>query len=349
MKTDVTMDPYIWAVLRTTSSTSLTPRDLTDILCNLSLEFAHPLPRKKLLRRVEKIYQYREQLKKLQLQPYIAQRSPEWYELRKQRLTASDTAQALGVGKFGSKNQLIQKKAKEVFPHLAIPFKTMPAMKWGIMFEPMALRCYCRVRGNMVTHEFGLIPHPDVPFYGASPDSITEMGIMVEIKCPFKRKITGEVPDYYELQMQGQMAVCGLQECDYVECDMQTFDGFDDFQLMCDGEQGNEDFGIICEKNDEYEYSPEAYTPEQCLEWASQETFETHRKVYWKLRHMNVQRVYFDDTRWQSLLPPLEEFWNRVLQMREELAKGPVVEEEEHSPKKKKTDLQKYQFIEDDL
>lgn len=347
MKTDVTLDGYIWAVLRTTSSTSLTPREVCDIISNLSYELGVALPKKKLLRRVEQVYRYREQLKRLRSQPYIAQRSQEWYDLRKQRLTASDVAQALGVGKFGSKNQLIQKKAKEVFPHLAIPFKTMPAMKWGIMFEPMALRCYCRVKGNMMTHEFGLIPHPDVHFFGASPDSITELGIMVEIKCPFKRKITGEVPDYYELQMQGQMAVCGLSECDYVECDMQTFDSYEDFQLMCDGEEGNEDFGIVCEKNDEYEYSPEGTTPEECLEWACQPRFEGFRKVYWKLRHMNIQRVFFDDERWQSLLPQLKDFWDSVIHMREELAKCPV-EEEGDSPKKKKTDLLKYQFIEED-
>ncbi len=255
--------------------------------------------------------------------PLIAQRSPEWYELRKQRLTASDTAQAIGKGKFGSRNQLIQKKAAEICGN-SVPFKTMPAMKWGIMFEDMAMRCYQQRNDDIAVYEFGLIPHPSLSCYGASPDGITELGIMTEIKCPYKRKITGEVPDYYELQMQGQMAVCGLEECDYIECDMEVFSEEDAY--ISEMQESVRDHGVICEftKDGEtqYEYSDPLLTPKQAITWAREFSSRAMRsdptlnlmKVHcWRLRQISVQRVYFDDKRWTDLVPQLQQFWDDVV------------------------------------
>jgi len=69
--------------------------------------------------RVNQINTYRTNLYTLLTQPQVAQRSPEWYELRKNRLTASAVAQAIGKGKFASKADLLKDKA---FPELAKPF-----------------------------------------------------------------------------------------------------------------------------------------------------------------------------------------------------------------------------------
>ena len=131
----------------------------------------------------EKIKGYRKVLKELQSIPQVAQRSPEWYAMRQKMLTASDTAQAMGLGKFGNRADLLTKKRNER-KGILVPFKTLPPMKWGIMFEAMAARCYQAVRDNVEIHEFGLLCHPTLP-YGASPDGITDLGIMIEIKCPY--------------------------------------------------------------------------------------------------------------------------------------------------------------------
>ena len=53
--------------------------------------------------------------------------------------------------------------------------------------------------------------------FGASPDGINDLGTMVEIKTPYRRRVDGNIPNGYMLQMQGQMAVCGLEECDFVD------------------------------------------------------------------------------------------------------------------------------------
>ena len=64
----------------------------------------------------------------------------------------------------------------------------------------------------------GLIIHNQYKHIGASPDGISDLGIMLEIKCPFKRKIDGAIPEQYWMQIQGQLEVCDLEECDYLEC-----------------------------------------------------------------------------------------------------------------------------------
>ena len=40
---------------------------------------------------------------------------------------------------------------------------------------------------------------------------------MVEIKCPPRRKFTKTVPSHYWMQVQGQLEVCGLDECDFFQ------------------------------------------------------------------------------------------------------------------------------------
>ena len=92
------------------------------------------------------------------------------------------------------------------------------------MFEDMAIRCYKQINNNIPVHIFGIIQNKNIEHFGASPDGITDLGIMVEIKCPFSRQIKKDfIPEKYYYQMQGQLAVCNLTECDYVECEFKIF------------------------------------------------------------------------------------------------------------------------------
>ncbi len=167
----------------------------------------------------------REKLKQLLSRPGIAQRTPEWYEAREGLITASDVAQALGDSKFGTQKQFFQKKCRS--PDQRVPFDaSCPPLKWGVMFEPVAQQIYSRLNLGIFVHEFGLLRHSTIEFLGASPDGITDLGVMVEIKCPWRRKILdkgtdGEafVPTQYYHQIQAQLEVCDLDECDYFECE----------------------------------------------------------------------------------------------------------------------------------
>ena len=170
----------------------------------------------------------------LLVSPGIEQRTPEWYAARDGLITASDFAQALGQGKFGTQKDFFVKKVR---PDSIPGFdpNASPALKWGVMFEPVANDIYSGRNGGIAIHEFGLLRHPKIPHIGASPDGITDAGVMVEIKCPFQRRINGEVPHQYYCQIQGQLAVCGLRRCDYLECEFEKYKSREFFEEDCCG------------------------------------------------------------------------------------------------------------------
>ena len=127
-----------------------------------------------------------ETLNNLKKRPFIKQRSEEWYKLRETRLTASDLYDAVH-----SPMSLIKKKIKNVNYNSF----SIPALKWGCMFEKVAIDAYSHVNKTNV-HEFGLLINDKIDNFGASPDGITDEGIMVEIKCPYKREIKdGTIPE----------------------------------------------------------------------------------------------------------------------------------------------------------
>jgi putative phage-type endonuclease len=301
------------------------------------------VPLDTIARRIQIIRSYQATLDELLQKPQVVQRSQEWFDLRKNRLTASDIASALNRGKFSTRSQLLIKKA---FPDSS-PFVTNSALTWGVMFEPMASRCYAQRNNDVRIHEFGLIPHPDLECFGASPDGITDTGIMLEFKCPFRRKIDGSIPEQYELQMQGQMAVCGLHECDYVECDMHKFSNRDEYEQFIPAHE-TRDHGIILEHlspqvtDDKYLYSPEYMTPSQTGEWLSQKLTEIQncRVVFWRLRKINIVRVFFDEARWLEIVPLVVQFWKEVEQLRTQPEESVVPK-----PKKKKVVMD---FIDDE-
>ena len=68
---------------------------------------------------------------------------------------------------------------------------------WGILFEPIATLIYEHRNKNRIL-EFGLIEHPEINLFAASPDGITQYNaIMIEIKVPYKRVLSGTVPLNY--------------------------------------------------------------------------------------------------------------------------------------------------------
>lgn len=290
--------------------------------------------------RINTIKESRNNLYRLLKLPQVAQRSPEWYELRKNRLTASAIAQAIGKGKFSSKAELLKDKA---FPELAKPFDSYssPPLRHGIILEDMTARCYSQRLNNIKIHNFGMIPHPTMSCFGASPDGINELGIMVEIKTPYRRRVDGNIPYEYMVQMQGQMAVCNLKECDFVDAEIffsyrSLEDYLNDMELI----NKNCDHGVIVEcydietNNKMHVYSPEYLLPQQCIEWANKyknDLIQEKEKVCqekkctpnsvililpWKLNKIMIKRVYFDETMWNELVPQIEDFWKEVINTR---------------------------------
>jgi putative phage-type endonuclease len=298
-----------------------------------------------IIKRLKNLKKYRKKLNELKNMPLIKQRTEEWFNLRKNRLTASDLYDAINK----SNECLAKKKAGVIIDNTN--FNIIPPLKWGTMFEPMAIRCYSHIKNNIEINEFGLIPDKNLEHFGASPDGINELGIMIEIKCPYTRQIkTNFIPPKYYMQIQGQLAVCGLEECEYIECDFKNLKTEEDY-LKELNEDLIKEHGIIAEfkikNSDEFSYLySEAYLkPSQCINNIKEQLTKKinsdnsvifNKLTYWKLEKINIQRVYFNEKEWNEIKPKINSFWEKV-----ESLKGQPIEY-----KKNKTG--KLAFIPDD-
>ena len=169
--------------------------------------------------------------------PAPPQRTQEWYETRYGLLTASNVWKALGTE--SQQNQLIVEKC--------IPFDKFKEdcarhgnlspdnpMAWGQKYEPITALVY-ESKNQTRLGEYGCMVHPEWQFLGASPDGINVepnaavYGRMVEIKNIVNRDIDGIPLDAYWVQMQIQMEVADLDECDFVETRIKEYTSREEF------------------------------------------------------------------------------------------------------------------------
>lgn len=274
--------------------------------------------------RRDKLVKYRAQLEVLKKIPVVEQRSQEWYDMRLTMMTASDLAQALGKGKFASQKDFYIKKSGYV--EQTFDF-TIPPMKHGTMFEPVANSFYENLMSTKV-HEFGLLKHPELEWFGASPDGVTDNGVMLEIKCPYRRKIDGTVPEQYYMQICGQMDVAGLDECDYLECIFREYQNEESFL----GDQGGlpglnmkgQHIGIVLESRIGqgpfvYKYSPWGLSAKDAVLWANDKRAskpEFNKSHFWYLEKFNIARIYKDSDFIEKQLELAADVWNKVLHFR---------------------------------
>jgi putative phage-type endonuclease len=141
---------------------------------------------------------------------YAEQRSEEWLELREQMITASDVASAIGDNHYESQDSFVKKKV------MKIKWAGNAATEHGTLLEPLVRDMY-DARTGRKSHEIGLVRHRLYPWLGASPDGVTEDGLLIEIKCPLTRKIEAKVPKYYFPQVQLQLEITDLEECDFIQ------------------------------------------------------------------------------------------------------------------------------------
>ena len=252
---------------------------------------------------LNKIRKNIKQLKYLTTLPVVEQRTTEWYEMRMNMLTASDTYNALIKSK-----SLVKSKAKKIIKRIKCN-----ALTWGIMFEPIAANIYSKENNDIKIYDFGVIRSTDeeIDFYGASPDGITSLGVMLEIKCPITRKIKeNDIKKDYMAQVQGQMAVCKLTDCDFAEFEFEIVETLDEFLKLDDKYFGL----IVVNKIDDTKfdfYSELNLTPLEC--YLSILNLDDRKIIYWKLRKMQIQRVLFNKNEWEEYYKPkIIDFWDTV-------------------------------------
>lgn len=141
-----------------------------------------------------------------------------WFQLRKTRITASiahDVIRTCRTKRYATafiKNKPIRSNA----------------LKWGITNEATALKKYCSVMSDDF-YKCGITIDKDRNYLSASPDAVNHSrDTIVEIKCPYSvRDSTPDKVQYlksgrlktnhkYYTQMQIQMHVTGIHDCDFV-------------------------------------------------------------------------------------------------------------------------------------
>jgi putative phage-type endonuclease len=284
--------------------------------------------------------------------PQPVQRTPEWYQFRWNLITASNAWKA-----FESQstiNQLIYEKCQPLKNFNDIDneeikmVNTNTAMHWGQKYEPLSVLIY-EQKYNTKVEDFGCIQHPVYKFIGASPDGIIvdknseRYGRMLEIKNVVSREINGIPKKEYWVQMQLQMEVCDLDECDFLETKFTEYPdrvsyNFDTSNEVFTDSENVEWFNICLSKDGKmkgeiiyfhtkegkpfYVYKPlDCVHPNDISNWQdySVETYENApynyiymKTIFWKLDVLSCVLVLRNREWFKNNVPQLEKVWKII-------------------------------------
>ena len=292
------------------------------------------------------------QINILRNKPQPKQRTTEWYIFRYNLITASNAYKAFENQNV--KNQLIYEKCQPLNQNLYQECKQITmvnvntTLHWGQKYEPLSVIIYEHLYNTKI-EDFGCIQHETYLFLGASPDGInvdktsTRYGRMLEIKNIVNRVINGIPKKEYWVQMQLQMEVCNLDECDFLETkfteytDNTTYlldtsnelyedeDGFE-FQNTCVSKD-NQMKGIIIyfhtkEGKPFYLYKPlDIIHPKEIEEWQeksidkyqnSEYKYIFIKIIYWKLNILSCVLVCRNQQWFKDNIPLLQDIWTTI-------------------------------------
>ena len=317
----------------------------------------------------------KEQLDILRNKPQPTQRTKEWYEFRHNLITASNAYKAFE--NQTTQNQLIYEKCQPLNQDLYIDgddledneineetedikkikeikevvmVNTNTTLHWGQKYEPLSVKYYEHVYGTKI-EDFGCIQHDTYLFLGASPDGInvgpetTRYGRMLEIKNIVNREIDGIPKKEYWIQMQLQMEVCDLDECDFLETKFTEYPDTASYENDTSPETYEDEDGVefnnICLSKDNkmkgeiiyfhtkegkpfYVYKPlDIIHPLDIIEWREkvidcytqnnpQLSYTFMKTLYWKLQEVSCVLVCRNRQWFKDNIKDLDQLWSTV-------------------------------------
>jgi len=326
----------------------------------------HPRSYEKSIIIEEPDYDYiKEQINYLKGKPQPEQRTKEWYQFRYNLITASNAwkafestatqnqliyekCQPLDLNSFIEEEQEEDESIKKIIEVKMVNVNT--TLHWGQKYEPLSVQIYEHVYDTKIG-DFGCIQHDDYPFLGASPDGINiepsskRYGRMLEIKNIVNREIDGIPKKEYWIQMQLQMEVCDLDECDFLETKFIEYSGLNEFNedtLECvsytDDDEPEEfiDYYVSKEKKMKgiilhfhtkegkplYIYKPlDLVHPEDVEQWIEEniDLYESSnyghiflKTIYWKLEHISCVLVCRNREWFKNVVEDLESVWSII-------------------------------------
>jgi hypothetical protein len=277
----------------------------------------------------------RDQVEYLSSLPQPVQRTPEWYKMRYNLITASNIYKALGTD--AQRNSLICEKCAplivreehnyvntETSTHHGNRYETVTAMIYEAMYPQ-----------NTLKTDFGCIQHRDWPFIGASPDGIVtegdRLGHMVEIKNVVSREISDTPILSHWVQCQVQMETCDLGFCDYIQTSIKEFPDAAAYYADQDVKYKGVILHFISKTlggaDYHYEYMPicsssrssgasaditqtETWIDEQVAKHAAK--YSLYQTLYWKLVQCSCVIIPRNRAWFQAVLPKFVDIWHKI-------------------------------------
>lgn len=309
----------------------------------------------------EKNVEIENKLNKLREKPQPVQRTPEWYTFRHNLITASNAYKVFESQ--ASINQIIYEKCQP----LKFDFfkndkndktdntktmvnendntKTMvnvnTTLHWGQKYEPLSVLIYEDMYKTKI-EDFGCIEHETYKFIGASPDGINidpqsdRYGRMLEIKNIVNREITGIPKKEYWIQMQLQMEVWDLDECDFLETKFVEYPDSNSFFCELENDDDNSCIkGVISyfhrqDGSPLYIYKPLNITDSEEINAWEEQTVDKYqnnntnqnekmiwiKNIYWKLEKLSCVLVLRNRKWFQDNVGQIQKIWKTIEQER---------------------------------
>lgn len=281
---------------------------------------------KTFVRKIPNVDKMKSKINHLKSKPQPDQRTEEWYLSRYNMITASNAYKIFDSQ--ASINSIIYEKCKPLDTSKHDILNTGTAFHWGHKYEPLSVMYYESVYKTKI-EDYGCIAHDKHLFLGASPDGINVdkksylYGRMLEIKNPVNRELNGIPKKEYWIQMQLQMEVCNLNECDFLETKFKEYEDKEEFDL--DGnftytENGNLK-GIIMyfitNGTYHYEYAPLYISKEDFNIWEIQTMDKNKDKhwlqnIYWKLDEVSCVLVLRNKFWFNNSVDKIQEIWKTI-------------------------------------
>jgi|UniRef100_A0A6C0BYG7 hypothetical protein len=263
--------------------------------------------------------------------PQPQQRTDDWFQFRWNRITASSAWKILDSQ--ASINQFIYGKCKPIDKSKYSKVNINSATHHGHKYEEVSVILYENMYNTKI-EEFGCIPSAKCECIGASPDGINvkrsnpRFGRLLEIKNPVSREITGIPKKSYWIQMQIQMYVTELPECDFLETSFKAYESEE--QFLEDGtfnktKDGKQKGIVVCFNNGTepiYKYPPINISQKNFDDWL-EKTIEENTNLswvcntYWKLDSFSCILVPYNEKWMLSVIPKFKKIWDTILKERE--------------------------------
>ena len=264
----------------------------------------------------------------LRTKPQPPQRTNEWYTFRYNLITAYNAYKAFGTQ--SEINQLIYEKCQPMKIANVKPehVNINTPLHWGQKYEPLSVLIYENMFKTTV-EEFGCMQHDSIYFLGASPDGINvdpksdRYGRMLEIKNIVNREINGNPKKEYWVQMQLQMEVCDLDQCDFLETKFVEYENYATYnEDVTDKQKGFIMYFCNSDGNPIYIYKPiDLVDPDEIAKWEDEQIDKYKdltwiKNCYWKLDVMSCVLVTRNRKWFEDNFTALESVWKTIEQER---------------------------------